>query len=71
MNFPYRYDECALLRQKSRRVHPTLPINVGCKTAPIILAVDSIWHKYYWRYVAHTASPFIPEPAVLMETKIW
>jgi hypothetical protein len=34
-----------------------------CNTLPQIQAGDYILYQYYWYYVAHTASPIIPELA--------
>jgi hypothetical protein len=42
-------------------VHPALPIIAGCNTAPIILVVAALYCKYYYSYIAHSASPVVPE----------
>jgi hypothetical protein len=54
--------ESALLRLKARPTRTASPISAGRNAAPII-AVFSILHHYYWRYVARTASLIFPEIA--------
>jgi hypothetical protein len=42
---------------------PALPISARCHAPPIFLAVAAIQRQYYWRYVARSASPILPELA--------